>query len=384
MKTTLVRLVLVGSLMAGIGEPPRANAEDPDKGMAGGMPGMPGMKGMETKGVEEKPTEFHVPVERQQQIGVTYATVTRTRLHHSIRAAGMVETDLQRHWAFVARVDGYVQKVFVTSPGEAVEKDAPLLSIYSPDLITTEREFVLLLRMRDEAKTSAVRLGPGRLIASAKSRLKQWNVTEDQIAKLEHERTPNESLTLRSPFRGVVQEVPAHQGVTVRVGDHLVDVADLSVVWVWGEFYQDELPMLRTGQEATVTSSSYPGEEFKGQLSLLDPFIDGTKRTGRARLDIQNPDLKLKPGMFVDLSLGMDMGESLVVPVSAIIPTGKRNIAFVDKGNGKLEPRALVLGPKYGEIYAVTSGLAEGERVVASANFLIDAEAKIQGALKTW
>jgi Cu(I)/Ag(I) efflux system membrane fusion protein len=156
------------------------------------------------------------------------------------------------------------------------------------------------------------------------------------------------------------------------------------VVWVWGEFYQDELPMLKVGQEIKVTSSSYPGQKFGGQITLIDPFIDQAKRTGRVRADIQNPELKLKPDMYVDLLLEMDMGRSLVVPVSAIMPTGERNIAFVDKGNGKLEPRFLELAGKYGDVYAVKTGLSEGERVVASANFLIDAESKIQGALKSW
>ena len=183
---------------------------------------------------------------------------------------------------------------------------------------------------------------------------------------------------------GVVQALPVTQGMTIAPGNTLVDVADLSVVWVWGEFYQEELPMLKVGQKVTVTSDSYPDERFKGQLSLVDPFIDDVKRTGRVRLDIQNPELKLKPEMYVDVLLEMNMGKSLVVPVSAIIPTGKHNIAFVDKGEGKLEPRFLELGGKYGNVYAVKSGLKEGERVVASANFLIDAESKIQGALKSW
>ena len=348
-----------------------------------GMPGMPGMKsGGETQGAQTH--EFVVPVERQQQIGVTYATVQTKPLRHSIRAVGRVMPEAQRVWSFVARTDGYVQQLFVISPGEIVEKDEPLLSIYSPELLTTERELVMLLEMRDEAKTVAARATPEQLIAAAKSRLGQWNVTEKQIAELEKTRQPNEILTLRSPFRGVLQQVPVKQGMSVKMGELLVEVADLSSVWVWGEFYQDELPMLRIGQEIAVTSSSYPGEEFKGKLKLVDPFIDEMKRTGRVRVDLQNPELKLKPEMYVDLSLEMDMGKSLVVPVSAVMPTGKRNIAFVDKGNGKLEPRLLVLGEKYGDVYAVTSGLKEGERVVASANFLIDAEAKIQGALKSW
>jgi RND family efflux transporter MFP subunit len=348
------------------------------------MPGRSEMKGREIKEAGEKPGEFVVPFARQQQIGVTYATVQTKPLSHSIRAVGRVVPETQKVWSFVARVEGYVQQLFVTSPGEIVEKGAPLISIYSPELLTTERELVLLLQMRDRAGTATMRATPEHLIAAAKSRLAQWNVTEEQIAALEKTRQPNDMLTLRSPFRGVVQKVPVKQGMSVRIGDPLVEVADLSAVWVWGEFYQNELPMLRVGQEITVTSSSYPGEEFKGRLTLIDPFIDDTKRTGRVRLEIPNPDLKLNPDMYVDLSLEMDAGKSLVVPVSAVMPTGQRNIAFVDKGNGKLEPRLLVLGGKYGDVYAVTSGLKEGERVVASANFLIDAEAKIQGALKSW
>jgi RND family efflux transporter MFP subunit len=222
------------------------------------------------------------------------------------------------------------------------------------------------------------------LIESAERRLRLWNIADEQIAKIEQTRHAEESLPILAKMDGIVQTLPVTQGMTIAPGNTLVDVADLSVVWVWGEFYQEELPMLKVGQKVTVTSDSYPGERFKGQLSLVDPFIDDVKRTGRVRLDIQNPELKLKPDMYVDVLLEMNMGKSLVVPVSAIMPTGKHNIAFVDKGEGKLEPRFLELGGKYGNVYAVKSGLKEGERVVASANFLIDAESKIQGALKSW
>jgi len=348
-----------------------------------GMAGMPGMGG------GNQPTgrsshEFVVPVERQQQIGVTYAGVARGPLHHTIRAVGIVEPDMQRHWAFVARVDGYVQQLFVTSPGEVVEKNAPLISIYSPDLVTTARELVMLLRMRDEAKTPETRRNPERLIAAAKSRLQQWNVTEDQIATLERDRAPQEVLTLRSPFRGVVQEVPAHQGVSVKVGDHLVDVADLSLVWVWAEFYENEVSMLKQGQAIQVTSNSYPGEKFDGQIALINPFVDPAKRTARVRIDIPNPDSKLRPGMYATAELAMDMGEGLTVPSGAVMPTGTRSVVFVDKGEGKLEPRLVQLGQQYGDRVEVKDGLVERERVVASANFLIDAEAKVQGALKSF
>jgi Cu(I)/Ag(I) efflux system membrane fusion protein len=357
------------------------SASEPSSG--GGMQGMAGMPGMQTgKPMSGAPShEFVVPVERQQQIGVTYATVKRAPLHHTIRAVGTVEPDLQKHWAFVARVDGYVKELFVPSAGQLVEKDAPLMSIYSPDLFTTERELVMLLRMRDEAKAKDARATPERLIAAAESRLRQWNITDDQIAEIERKRAPSDALTLRSPFRGVVQEVPAHQGVNVKVGDHLIDIADLSVVWVSAEFYESELSMLKTGQSVTITTSSYPNERFEGQVAVISPFLEQTKRTAKVRIDIPNPDFKLRPGMYANVELGMDMGEGLTVPASAVMPTGSREIAFVDKGGGKLEPRVVQLGEQIGDHYEVKSGLAEGERVIASANFLIDAESKVQGAL---
>jgi Cu(I)/Ag(I) efflux system membrane fusion protein len=347
----------------------------------GGMEGMPGMKrGAQTSGPQT--SEFVVPVERQQQIGVTYAKVERKPLEHTIRSVGAIVPDKGRNRQFVSRVDGYVQKLHVTSPGEVVEKDAPLLSIYSPDLLTTEREFVELLRMRDEAKSREARETPERLIESAKRRLQLWNVTQEQIAELQRTRQATDTITLLSPFRGVVQSVPVEQGKSVKMGDLLVEVADLGVVWVWADFYENELSMLQAGQKIAVTAMSYPGETFDGTISLINPFIDETKRTAKVRIDIPNPDFKLRPGMYVNAELAMNMGEALTVPVSAIMPTGTRNVVFVDKGEGKLEPRIVQLGAKYGDIYEVKSGLAEGERVVASANFLIDAESKVQGALK--
>ena len=336
---------------------------------------------------EEAPTEFTVPTGRQQQIGVTYGTVEKRPFTHSVRAAGTVAYDKQRHWDYVARVEGYVQKLFVSSRGEVVGKDAPLLTIFSPDLLTTQNEFMHLLAMRDAAKTNghqAVLESTGKLVESVKQRLRLWNIGDEQIAELERNRKPQETLTLRSPFKGVVQDIPVDQGRRVMMGDHLVDVADLSVVWVWAQFYQDELPMLKKGLSITISSASYPGEKFEGKISLIDPFINDATRTGRVRIDVENPDFKLRPDMYVDAELTMDMGEGIAVPVGAVLPTGKHNIAFVDKGEGKLEPRYVELGRQYGENYEVKSGLKEGERVVTSANFLIDAEAKVQGALKSW
>jgi Cu(I)/Ag(I) efflux system membrane fusion protein len=334
-----------------------------------------------------QPGEFSVPVNRQQEIGVTYAPVEKRPVQFSIRAVGMVAGDKQRHWDYVARVDGYVDKLFVFSRGETVEKGAPLLTIYSPDLLTTENEFLDLLRARDEAQAknnSALLKSTDSLIASAKERLRLWNLSDGQTAELEKNRKPVENLTLVSPFHGVVQDLDVDQGRHVSVGDHLVDVADLSGVWVWAQFYQDELPLLKKYLPVTITSSSLPGEKFDGKISVIDPFVNDASRTVRVRIDVANPDFKLLPDMYVNVELKLDLGESLAVPVNAVLPTGQHNIVFVDKGEGKLEPRFVELGHQFDGYYEVKSGLKENERVVASANFLIDAEAQIQGALKSW
>src|SRR5438067_4213524 len=320
------------------GEEIKGGEKKAPSGEMQGMPGMPGMKEGEMKGAE-KTSEFVVPVERQQQIGVRYAKVERKPLHHTIRAVGLIVPDKTRNWQFVSRVDGYVQKLDVTAPGELVDKNAPLLSIYSPDLFSSEREFVELLRMRDQARSKDARETPQRLIQAAKRRLQLWNVTDEQIAELEKTRKPFDTLTLLSPFRGVVQSVPVEQGKNVKVGDMLVEVADLSLVWVWAEFYETELSMLKVSQTIDITTKSYPGEKFQGTISLINPFLDERKRTARVRIDILNPDFKLRPGMYVNAELEMDMGMALTLPLSVVMRTGMRKIAFVEEGEGELEPR---------------------------------------------
>lgn len=335
----------------------------------------------------ERPSEFTIPVERQQQIGVTFGKVEKQHFRHTIRAVGTVTYDKQRQWNYVTRVDGYVQKLGVYSPGEVIEKGAPLLTIYSPELYTAQKEFANALTMRDNAraKNSAdVLTSAEQLVEAGKERLRLWDIGDDQIAELEKTRKPEETLALFSPFKGVVKELAVNQGSRVAVGDKVVDMADLSVVWVWAQFYQDDLPMLKKGLPVTITTSSYPGEKFEGKLVVIDPFLNDALRTARVRIDVDNPDFKLRPDMYVDAELSMDMGEGLAVPAGAILPTGLHNIAFVDKGEGRLEPRFVELGKKYGDFYEVKSGLKADERVVTSANFLIDAEAKVQGALKGW
>jgi Cu(I)/Ag(I) efflux system membrane fusion protein len=334
----------------------------------------------------DAPTPFEVPIERQQQIGVTYAAIEKRPFSLRVRAVGTVAYDRQHRWDYVSRVDGYIQKLFVFSRGEVVEKDAPLLTLYSPDLLTTQNEFLDVLRARDAATNGdkVVLEGMQSLVDAGKQRLRLWNISDDQIAELEKNRKPQETLTLKSPFKGIVQEMRVDQGRRIMTGDQLIDVADLSVVWVWGQFYENEIGLLKKDLPVVITATAYPGESFKGKISLIDPFLNDASRTARVRIDVENGDLRLRPDMYVNVELNLDCGEGLAVPVSAVLPTGQRNIAFVDKGDGKLEPRFVELGRKYRDIYELKSGLKEGERVVNSANFLIDAEAKVQGALKSW
>jgi len=332
---------------------------------------------------DDTPSEFTISPARLQQIGVTYATLEKRPFWHTIRGVGSVAFDEQHHWSYVTRVEGYIQQLSVFSRGELVEKGAPLLTIYSPDLLTTQNELIGLLNARDQSDKSALE-STRQLVESAEQRLRLWNISDEQIAKLEKTRKPQETLTLYSPFKGVVQDINVEQGRKVMPGDRLVDIADLSSVWVWADFYQDELPMLKKGLPVGITTSSYDGEKFDGQISIIDPFMNDAMRTGRVRVDVKNPDFKLRPNMYVDAEVTMDMGESVAVPVNAVLPTGKHDIVFVSKGEGHLEPRFIEIGRKYGDYYEVQSGLAAGESVVTSANFLIDAEARVQGALKSW
>jgi membrane fusion protein, copper/silver efflux system len=339
---------------------------------------------------ENMPGEFSVPVERQQQIGVTYASAERRPIQLSIRSVAVLEPDRAKTFEYVARVDGYIQELKVASPGEQVNAGEPLLSIYSPDLRSTEQELVNLLDERERGGSPRASIDP--VIESSKQRLRHWNVSEEEINALDRSRKPTDVLVLRSPFSGVVDEVFVKPGMAVKTGDRLVGVMDLSRLWLWADFYEDEVGLLQAGQRLEISFPGFPGKKFEGQVSVIDRTLDAMKRTTRVRVDLDNPGDQLRPGMFANVELKIDRGKGLTVPVDAVLPMGSRSLVFVDKGSGKLEPRFVRLGQSFmqadtdGEqtYYEVLDGLSEGERVVDSANFLIDAESRIQGALKTW
>jgi Cu(I)/Ag(I) efflux system membrane fusion protein len=355
-----------------------------DNGSMGSMP-MPSPNGQ-----ANKPGEFSVPVERQQQIGVTYASVERRPIRLSIRSVAVLEPDQAKIFEYVARVDGYIQDLKVTSPGEHVNAGEPLVTIYSPDLRSSEQELVNLLNERDRGGSSRASLD--QLIESSKQRLRQWNVNDEEINALQRSRKATDTLVLRSPFSGVVEDVPMKKGMSVKMGDRLVGVMDLSRLWLWADFYENEVGLLRVRQKLDISLPAFPGKKFEGQIAAIDRRLDAMKRTTRVRIDLDNPEDQLRPGMFANVELKIDGGEGLTIPIDAVLPTGSRSLVFVDRGSGELEPRFIRVGRSFTQSDAngeasydeVLDGLSEGERVVSSANFLIDAESRIQGALKTW
>jgi Cu(I)/Ag(I) efflux system membrane fusion protein len=328
--------------------------------------------------------EFVVPIERQQQIGVTYGTVEMRELSRTIRAVGTVAENPLKRWSYVARLEAYVQSLQVASAGESVKAGQPLLTIYSPELLAAEREFVNWLKARDAADSALAKSAAELSLSASRQRLEQWNITPEQIAALEKSRVPSEFLTLLSPFAGVVESVAAQQGAKVEIGETLVTVLDLSQVWVWADFYENELSFIAKGCEVKVSADAFAGEEWSGHLEVTMPKVDSTTRAIRARVSLPNPGEHLLPGMYVNVDCAVSGGKKLAVPASAIIPTGRESLVFVDKGEGRLEPRGIQLGGRFGDFYEVRSGLSEGERVVTSANFLIDAEAQVQGAVKNF
>jgi Cu(I)/Ag(I) efflux system membrane fusion protein len=370
-----------GSPAASSGEQVASNSKtEPNSASpAGGEPAEP-----------PKPTEFTVPVERQQQIGVTYTEVKKQPMRYYIRSVGMLEPDQTKTFEYVARVDGYIEQLKVASPGERVGPGQPLMTIYSPDLRATEQELINLLNQ--QPNNTGGRSSSEQLISAAKRRLQLWNVSEQEIAALEQTRHASDRLVLRSPFDGIVEQVPIRVGMSVKSGDKLIGMIDLSQLWLWADFYENEIALLKPGQKVQVTLSAFPTKKFDGQISVITPSVDPLKRTAKVRIDIPNPGDELRPGMYANVISQFDAGEGLTVPVDTVLPTGMRMLVFVDKGSGKLEPRFITVGRQFVDLnsekpeayYQVTSGLNEGERIVSSANFLIDAESQVQGAIKTW
>jgi Cu(I)/Ag(I) efflux system membrane fusion protein len=316
--------------------------------------------------------------ERIQLIGVRIGKVQRDKLLMSIRAVGIIEPDQTKLARLHTRISGWVTKVHVNFIGQNVKKGDPLLEIYSPDLVTTQDEYLIAYGAWETAgKTDAA----WRLVESSRRRLELWGVSQEDIKDLVATRKARESLTLRAPIDGRVLERNVLQGSQVDPAMELYRIADLSTVWLQARVYEYELPHIEIGQPAHVTLLSEPDKMIHGKISFIEPVLQEMTRTVKVRVPIDNPKDIYKPGMYADLKIDHDMGTGLLVPQSALLRTGERDIAFRVLGEGRFGPVEVKLGSRFGERYEVLSGLSEGDEVVTSATFLIDAESRLKAAV---
>ena len=328
-----------------------------------------------------------VPVQlsadQMQSIGVKTGTAEYKQLSDDIRATGTVDID-ERLLSYVqVRFPGYIRKVFADATYQYVRKGEPLFTIYSPDLVATQQEY-LLARQNQMAMSASsvdgVASGAASLSSAAEQRLQQWDIPEGEIAKLKETGKSIQYLTINSPVSGYITERNALPNMYAEPATRLYTVADLSRVWVNAQVFQNDIGRLKPGDIAAITVDAYPDRTFSGRIEDILPQVDMTTRTVKVRLAIGNPGIKLKPGMFVNVDLKSALGRQLVVPASAVFQTGTRQIVFIDHGNGSLEPKDVVLGPRVGDDVAILKGLEAHQQIVTSANFLLDSESQLQAA----
>src|SRR5438552_8555252 len=308
--------------------------------------------------------------ERMQSIGVRMGRVERKMVGDEIRATGNVAVDETKLAYVQVRYSGYIQKVFADATYQYLRKGQPLFTIYSPDLAATEREYLVAKQNQQRVAGSTV---PGvaesaaSLLDAAGERLKQWGVPPREIARLESTGQVQQELQIDSPVSGYITERNALPNLTVQPETRLYSVADLSTVWILAEVFQNDLGRIKIGDRATLTVDSYPSRIFTGRVNFIYPQVDMTMRTARVRLTFSNPGLKLTPGMFVNVTLRVAMGKQLVIPATGVLQSGTRQIVFVSRGDGYIEPREVQLGSRTGDDFIVLKGVKTGEEIVTSA-----------------
>jgi Cu(I)/Ag(I) efflux system membrane fusion protein/cobalt-zinc-cadmium efflux system membrane fusion protein len=327
--------------------------------------------------------EVQLSPEKMQSIGVKTGTVEYRELSDGVRATGTVDIDERRVSYVQLRFPGYIRQVFVNATYLLVHKGQPLFTVYSPDLVQTQKEYLLAQQNQFLLRGSSVdgvKSGAAALSTAAEERLRQWNIPENEIAKLEETGKPTSDVTIYSPASGYITERSALPNMYADLSTRLYTIADLTQVWVNAQVFQDDIGRVRSGGNVEVTTDAYPGQTFQGKIESILPQVDTATRTVRVRLEVMNSGLKLKPGMFVSVNLKTNLGRQLVVPASAVFQSGLRQIAFIDRGSGILEPREILLGGRVGDVFIVGKGLVPHERIVTSANFLIDSESQLQAA----
>jgi Cu(I)/Ag(I) efflux system membrane fusion protein len=321
--------------------------------------------------------------DKVQLIGVRTAPVGYHVVDRRIRTVGKVEPDETR-LAFVnTKIAGWVKKLYVNFTGDRVEKGQPLLSIYSPDLVTAQEEYLLALHSLKSSPTVTggfleVEASRKELLESARRRLLLWDITTEQIEELEKSGKPKTEMTLQAPLSGIVLEKMVLDGTYITPGMNLYRIADLSRVWIIADIYEYEAPIVKIDQEALITFAYEPGISIRASVIYIYPVLDPMSRTIKVRLAAENPDLKLKPEMFSNVEIMAATGARLTIPTEALIDSGPRKIVYVEKKAGTYEMRQVTLGVRGTNYIEVLKGLRKGERVVTSGNFLIDSESQLR------
>ena len=329
------------------------------------------------------PGTVEIAPEKQQLIGVEYGTVESRAMSSSIRAAARVTLDETRIAKIQSKLEGWIDRVFVDFMGKAVKAGEPLLTIYSPEALATQQEYLLALKARGMAHEGAMEqmsASTDRLVEAARKRLELWDVGDAQIAQIEHTGETLKNLTLVSPVSGFVMERNAFPRQRVTNDTVLYTVADLSSVWVMADVFEYEAAGVHVGQSAAMKLDYLPGRIFRGKVTYILPQVDPATRTLKVRLQFENPGTLLKPDMYGEVELQTGGQRSLVVPEGAVLNSGDRQTVFVDRGNGQFEPRPVTIGTQSDGRIEILSGLAAGERIVTSGNFLIDSESRLKAA----
>jgi Cu(I)/Ag(I) efflux system membrane fusion protein len=345
------------------------------------------MESLRKQGVkmtEIPPEAVFVSPERQQISGVRFGRVEYRNLERVIRTVGRMEFDEKKVSTVNPKFGGWIEDLYVDYTGKLVRKGQPLLSIYSPDLVAAQEEVLLALRAKKilgASPIAEVAEGGDRLLQGARRRLLLWDITPKQLETLEQTGEIKKSMVLYSPTDGFVMEKMAYKGMSIMPGTALYKIGDLSSIWVIGDIYEYELPFVKIGDKARITLAYFPGETFEGTATYIYPMLDPKTRTAKVRFDLPNPEFKLKPEMWANVELKIALGRKLVIPEDAVMDSGTMQMVFVDRGQGHFESRHIQVGSKAEGYYEVLSGVKDGERVVTSANFLIDSESKLSGAM---
>jgi len=361
------------------GQPMEQKAESPMTGMEHGAAQPQGAKAMK----DMVPGTVMLSVQKQQMIGVRSGEAKIMPLEKTIRTVGRVDYDVTKVARVHTKIPGWIEKVYVDCEGQLIKRGQPLFTVYSPELVSTQEEYLLALRAKGqlvESNFEEVSRGAQSLLASTRRRLELWDISDQQIDELARTGQVQKALTLYAPVDGVVLKRNAYEQTRITTDTNVYEIADLSTVWVYADIYEYEMPLIKQGQMASMKLSYFPGETSRGKVTYVYPYLEGKTRTLKVRMEFPNPNLKLRPDMYADVEIKISLGKSLVVSEEAVMDSGVRQLVFVDKGNGYFEPRDVKLGLKLDHYYQILEGLKPGEKVVTSANFLVDSESRLSTA----